>query len=120
MALLQSSRAKRKQDMSFALGTAQMLAAVIVEGESAFLRPHFAITVHSPRQMAMLAVIWGEDSRTLCSTRNIAAPREFATVDAAINAAKAIARQAGHADNHAWTGEAESLPVMPEIKIRIA
>ena len=101
------------------LGTAQQLAALIVQNE----RARFIITAfHDDALMTKghwLRVQWADDLITLCSTRDVAQPRDFATIDAALNAAKKIAATAGREQDHKWTGEAHRLPPMPEITIEV-
>lgn len=97
------------------LATAQQLAALIVEGSDSFPGPRFEI-----RQIGrawQLAVRHGEEYRVQSSTRNVAAPRDYKTIEAALNTAQLISRMAGLEADHAWTGEASRLGVMPEVNI---
>lgn len=97
------------------LATAQQLAAMIVEGETDFPGPRFEI-----RQIGgawQLAVRHGEEYRVQSSTRNVAEPRGYKTLEPAIRTAQLISRMAGHEADHAWTGEASRLRVMPEINV---
>jgi hypothetical protein len=108
--------------MSWTLGTAQQLAAQIVEGGNALPGTKFLIDVMQHAQNApycQLATVFGDDGRTLCSTRDVAQARRFATIDAAVREAQRIARTAGYEGDHRWTGSADSLPCMPTIEIRV-
>lgn len=103
----------RQQD----LATAQQLAAMIVEGASDFPGPRFEI--HQVGSAWQLAVRHGQEYRVQSSTRNVAAPRDYKTIEAALNTAQLISRMAGLEADHAWTGEASRLGVMPEVQILI-
>lgn len=109
-------------ERSASLGTAQQLAALIVEGDNAFPGPRFVIEVfqHATKDMhARLSVTWQDERRVLCSTRDVATARQFATIDAALREAQRIASRAGREPDHRWTGQAERLPAMPEIVIQV-
>lgn len=107
------------------LGTAQQLAALIVEAGTSHPGPRFVIQqLGDPTKPGApgpwrLRVQWADESRMLCSTRDVAHAREFTTVEAAINAAKKIAATAGHEQDHRWTGEAHRLAAMPEINVEL-
>jgi len=103
--------------MAQRLATAQQLAAMVVEGADAFPGPRFEI-----RKMGAgwwLMVRHQDEAAVQSSTRNVGAPREYKTIEAAVSTAQQIARLAGLEADHAWTGEADRLGVMPQIELVI-
>lgn len=100
------------------LGTAQQLAAFIVNNTGSYApTPHFEL-----RQIGaawQLVARYDDDEITMCSTRNVAMPRDFKTIEAALNAAQLVSSMAGLEADHAWTGSPSRLGAMPEVRIVI-
>lgn len=103
--------------MTMTVGTAQQLAALIVEKGNWYTFPKFVIRGRDGTWG--LAAIAGDDERHLCSTRDVAQARTFATIEAALRMAQHISGIAGCNKDHGWTEEATRLGVMPTVEIYI-
>lgn len=105
------------------VGTVRQLAAVVVESSDSFPGASFVISGRVSGPIGgrwCLSVVSGERQLWLASTRNPVVARDFATLEAAVRACQDVAAAGMCERDHGWTGEADRLRCMPQVRVSIA
>jgi hypothetical protein len=99
--------------------TVQQMAAMLVSApEWSFAK--FEVLALGPREFVLRFLVSDEhDWVRLQSTREPGCARVFATIEAAIRQAQAVAVMAGHAPNHLWDSQPGGLRCMLSISVSL-